>query len=229
MKELFSKDTAEAYDAFYSTSAGARIDKLEKREIGKFLSGVSPSAMLEVGCGTGHWTAYFSSLGFSVVGIDASENMLAVAKRKNIEGAVFHGMDAEDLDFPDGAFKVVTAITVFEFLINPDKAVSEIRRVLSPGGLFVGGFLNAESELGRKKDYDPVVGKGRLFRVRELADLLAPIGKTEISGCVRFLPTMEIIDDVCAVGGYAAGGPAYGGTEASKAEPAFLAVRVRKA
>jgi len=59
---IFEKESAaEQYDRYYETEFGRAIDALEKKEISKYLEKIPRQAMLELGCGTGHWTKFFSS------------------------------------------------------------------------------------------------------------------------------------------------------------------------
>lgn len=70
------------YEAWYETS-GRRADRLEKallrRLLADFLQG---RTMLEIGCGTGHFTRWFSEQGFQTIGLDLSLAMLAQARRQ---------------------------------------------------------------------------------------------------------------------------------------------------
>jgi len=61
--------------------------------------------MLELGCGTGHWTQFFCEEGFQVTGVDESEAMLERARAKNIAGARFLQADAGNLPFRDQSFQ----------------------------------------------------------------------------------------------------------------------------
>lgn len=73
-----------------------------------------------------------------VVGIDLSENMVAVASRiaaeRRISNARFEVMDAEHLAFPDGTFDAVTSRFGFQIFTNPEAVAREVHRVLKPGG-----------------------------------------------------------------------------------------------
>ncbi len=97
--------------------------------------------ILEVGVGTG-----ISLPGYDrtnrVYGVDISEPMLEKARRRvnalnlsNVEA--IEVMDAEKLDFPDGAFDVVVAQYVITSVPNPEKALDEFARVVRPGGEIV--------------------------------------------------------------------------------------------
>jgi len=74
-----------------------------------------------------------------VVAIDISRYMLSTARvkagRLQIEHLVrFRQMDVEDLDFPDNSFDCVLATFVFCSVDSPTDGLTEIRRVLKPGG-----------------------------------------------------------------------------------------------
>jgi ubiquinone/menaquinone biosynthesis C-methylase UbiE len=92
--------------------------------------------LLDVACGTGIVARVAKShlrLG-TVVGVDASAQMLAIARRAapDIE---FREGPAETLPVPAGeAFDVVTCHQGLQFFPNKPGAVSEMRRVLAPGG-----------------------------------------------------------------------------------------------
>ena len=71
--------------------------------------------------------------GFDVVGLEPAEGMREVARRENPGVEIVDG-DIEHLPFPDGSFDLVLCIEVIRYFERPDRALSEIRRVLRPGG-----------------------------------------------------------------------------------------------
>ncbi|MEA1906316.1 MAG: class I SAM-dependent methyltransferase [Euryarchaeota archaeon] len=94
-------------------------------------------SVLDVGCGTGIITLPLAELGHNVTGIDLSEGMLNIAKEKasNLDLSIeFKLGDADFLPFEDGLFDVVINRHLLWTLPNPEKAVSEWKRVLTPGG-----------------------------------------------------------------------------------------------
>jgi phosphatidylethanolamine/phosphatidyl-N-methylethanolamine N-methyltransferase len=97
--------------------------------------------ILEVGVGTGISLPYYSARS-RVVGIDISEPMLDVARRRVIADRLEHVeqlevMDAENLTFADGSFDVVVAQYVVNTVPHPEVALDEFLRVLRPGGELV--------------------------------------------------------------------------------------------
>jgi phosphatidylethanolamine/phosphatidyl-N-methylethanolamine N-methyltransferase len=97
--------------------------------------------ILEVGVGTGISLPYYSA-NSRVVGIDISEPMLKVARRRVIDERLGHVeqlevMDAENLEFPDSSFDVVVAQYVVNTVPRPEIALDEFLRVLRPGGELV--------------------------------------------------------------------------------------------
>ena len=92
--------------------------------------------VLEVGCGTGISLPYYSKR-CSLYGIDISDGILAkartrAAKLSNVEAIAV--MDAEDLQFDDGAFDVVVAQYVITAVPNPERALDEFARTVRRGG-----------------------------------------------------------------------------------------------
>jgi phosphatidylethanolamine/phosphatidyl-N-methylethanolamine N-methyltransferase len=98
---------------------------------------LNPASLLEVGVGTGlalerypHTTA--------IVGIDISEEMLEVARARarTLGGRAIDlkQMDAENMSFADGSFDCVTLPYVLSVTPDPERLVSEVRRVCRKGG-----------------------------------------------------------------------------------------------
>jgi demethylmenaquinone methyltransferase / 2-methoxy-6-polyprenyl-1,4-benzoquinol methylase len=67
-------------------------------------------------------------------GLDPSENMLAIARKKTPEGVALQTGTAEAIPFPDAAFDAVTMSFGIRNVTDVDRALREIRRVLRPGG-----------------------------------------------------------------------------------------------
>ncbi len=92
---------------------------------------------LDVGCGTGELTfkikAHFNEA--EVHGVDLSKTMIEKARNKNAAGLVsFETGDVEDLPYEDDTFDVITCSHSFHHYPNKAKAMSEMYRVLKPGG-----------------------------------------------------------------------------------------------
>lgn len=119
--------------------------------------------ILEVGVGTGLSLPYYDRRS-RVVGIDISPEMLAKAETRVAEecdGQVedLLVMDAEALDFPDNSFDSVVAMYVASVVPNPDRLISEMRRVCRPGGdiLIVNHFASRNPVLrGLEKGLRPL-------------------------------------------------------------------------
>ena len=99
--------------------------------------GAEKLRILDVGAGNGSLSLLFAEMGHDVVGIDISEGMLSVAKKKAKERGVDPDLrigDAESLDFGDESFDAVVSRIVLWTLPNPETAMAEWMRVLKPGG-----------------------------------------------------------------------------------------------
>ena len=92
--------------------------------------------VLDVGTGTGlvaHLVAPRVSPG-SVIGIDLSDNMLAIARTKKARNVQFLGMAAERLVFKPETFDLVTMGQALAYLSDPTDGLAEAHRVLRAGG-----------------------------------------------------------------------------------------------
>jgi ubiquinone/menaquinone biosynthesis C-methylase UbiE len=112
-------------------------EKLAFRNWRKRLWGLVPGGeVLEVGVGTGRNFPYHAEK-MQVTAIDLSPKMLrraeARAKRDGVPVSL-RTMDAQALDFPDSQFDAAVATFVFCSVPDPVLGLSEVRRVLKPGG-----------------------------------------------------------------------------------------------
>jgi ubiquinone/menaquinone biosynthesis C-methylase UbiE len=95
--------------------------------------------VMDIGCGPGFLTADLGAGvgdGGEVVGIDQSDSMLALATRRCADhpGIRIESGDAVDLKVEDARIDLVVSTQVLEYVADIDRAVSEIARVLRPGG-----------------------------------------------------------------------------------------------
>lgn len=95
--------------------------------------------VLDVGCGTGALLEALSlaAPGAQLAGVDLSEHMLAVARRRLGAAIDLERACAETLPFGDAAFDVVVSTNVFHFIRHPVAALAEMLRVLKPSGRVV--------------------------------------------------------------------------------------------
>jgi len=96
--------------------------------------GAARCRIVDVGCGTGRDVAEFSKREFDVLGIDYSEDEIANARSLH-PSCAFDVQDAERLVIRDSAMDAAFSINVMHY-VDQARTVSEIHRVLRPGGLF---------------------------------------------------------------------------------------------
>jgi ubiquinone/menaquinone biosynthesis C-methylase UbiE len=182
---------ATTYDKWYETAEGKMYDRLEKKAISRYLQHiVAGMKLLEVGCGTGHWSQFFSNCGFEVIGIDISEPMITVAKSRLIANASFHIADGHTLPFKDNRFDVTAAITTLEFVQNVESVLQEMGRCTrKPGGQILVGVLNASAHINRTRQERPesVYAKAQWFTSGQIKRLLEPFGPVQVV-TVGFIP-----------------------------------------
>ncbi|MGW3812076.1 methyltransferase domain-containing protein [Micromonospora sp. NPDC005113] len=94
------------------------------------------AAIVDVGCGTGRAAAELGERGARPIGVDLSEEMIALARRRWPE-VDFRIGDACALPLPDATVAGYRADKVFHNLADPGRALAEARRVLTPGGRIV--------------------------------------------------------------------------------------------
>jgi glycosyltransferase involved in cell wall biosynthesis/ubiquinone/menaquinone biosynthesis C-methylase UbiE len=101
---------------------------------------VSPSKILDLGCGTGEIAAAISHGGNTVTACDFAEEMIEVA-RSNHAGASVQWVclepDWKVLPFTDGSFDAIIASSVFEYLVDVPRVAAELAKVLRHEGVLL--------------------------------------------------------------------------------------------
>jgi len=139
-----------------------RWDPSHLKRIDRLLPLRPGQRVLEVGCGQGHLTMRLAERGIDVVGIDANPTAPDVSGSDR----VLH-MRAEDLAFPDAEFDAIVSVHAIEHIPPLEEAVSEMARVLKPGGqaLFI---YPAEPIQGLYAIPTSVILHGTPFKAREV-------------------------------------------------------------
>jgi ubiquinone/menaquinone biosynthesis C-methylase UbiE len=157
---------------------------LEKKAIDRLLpSARSGGRLLEVVCGTGHWSVYFCANGFEVTGVDISEPMITIARQRKVADGIFDVADAARLPFADDSFDAAAAITALEFVADSNKVVSEMARcVKKPGGTLIVGALNRLSAYNQSRQHRAasMYASANLLSPADLKDLLAQFGEPTV-------------------------------------------------
>ena len=98
-------------------------------------------SVLEIGTGTGIISFSVCSKVSSIVATDISPEMIQIAKQKqtdsNIKNIDFQVQDSYHLTFPDKSFELVIANNLLHLLYEPEKPLSEVKRVLKDNGIFI--------------------------------------------------------------------------------------------
>jgi len=143
VRELFNK-IAENYDALNQVMSAGQWDRWHREFVAhtRFRPG---DCILDVACGTGDLTlldaAQVAPDG-RVIGVDISEGMLEVGRRR-VAASPYKDLitlqlgNAMDLPFPDNTFDGVTMGWAMRNVASIPRTLSEIYRVLKPGGRFI--------------------------------------------------------------------------------------------
>ncbi len=178
----FDKIAAD-YDDWYDSPTGQMYDRLEKMAFDHLLSNYDGGKqLLEIGCGTGHWSKYFSEQGFEVTGVDVSEKMIENAKKKGVPHCHFHIADGQDITFFENSFDAAAAITTLEFAEKPLRIIAGMARCVKPKGKLWFGVLNSLSAYNQKRrqNENSVYAYAHLFSPQQLQNLLERFGKVRM-------------------------------------------------
>jgi SAM-dependent methyltransferase len=118
--------------------------------------------------------------GCKAAAIDHSSDMVRVAREVNHEAIQQNRLeirqgDAGSLPYPDGIFTCAVMTGVFGFISNPLEVLSEIRRVLAPGGRFV-LFTGSKELRGTPAAPEPMASRLYFYEDHELEELARKAG-----------------------------------------------------
>ena len=143
--------------------------------------------VLDLGCGDGRISALLADAGGEVTGLDPSEVALERARRARPDLHFLRPADDGSLPLPDASFDVVVAVNVLEHVADTQRLMSEVRRVLVPGGRLAvavphhGRVAGAVAALvSFERTHDPLEPTLRHYTRRSLAALLAQFGYGEV-------------------------------------------------
>jgi len=134
--------------------------------------------ILDLGCGNGNLTLYIKNKGLNIVGVDKSQELLDIAKKKC--KAQFVKADMTELPFKDNEFDCILAIAIFHHLETEEariKALDEMKRVLKPDGrIFLSVWAKYEGQGGKIIKWDNEERYYYFFKEKELKDLIKKAG-----------------------------------------------------
>jgi ubiquinone/menaquinone biosynthesis C-methylase UbiE len=128
-------------DQYRNSKSEVFADRVFDR-ITKVLNAPARPVVLDAGCGSGDHSIRLANRGFLVHAVDFSEPVLAKA-RLNVSAnqltnqITIHRANLRSLPFKDSAFRYILCWGVLMHIPDLDKAISELVRVLEPGGTFI--------------------------------------------------------------------------------------------
>ena len=177
---------------FFNTAAVTWDERYQNQELTDFLSKLVPTfplkrgqRVLDVGTGTGILIPFLlEAVGSTghVTAIDFAEKMVEACKAKyaNLPNVNIAVQQVENLDFPPETFDAVTCFGLFPHLENKQKALSQMNRVLKPGGKLIIAHALSSNELRAHHRNAAVVAHDALPDEAEMKQLLEQTGFTEV-------------------------------------------------
>ncbi len=132
---------SETYE--HSLSQWFFFDRVHRGVIARVPVSFTPTAVLDIGCGTGRLLRKMRTRWPSVVlfGVDLAEGMVAQAIRQTSPASIYQA-PAEHLPLADGSVDLVTSTVSFHHWSDQAQGVREAVRVLRRGGLFILADMN---------------------------------------------------------------------------------------
>jgi ubiquinone biosynthesis O-methyltransferase len=143
-------DLPSSYVKWRASRLGRTTDALEHNLILRLIGPLAGLQVLDVGCGDGQLAASLARVGAKVSAIDTDARMLKAARRHFAATGVSVALNrgsVEALPYDDNTFDIVLAVTVLCLVRDPRGAITQMTRVLKPGGRLILG------ELGRRSSW----------------------------------------------------------------------------
>jgi len=143
------KNSASTYDAMrYGERKRRYINSIHLDTLKSLLPSDTHIKVLDVGCGTGRGTIVLGQMGFNVIGIDFTTEMLEIAYKKKLEfklnNITFHRGNAKKLPYKNNSIDFVVSLNFLHlFDIKTQRIfLKEMTRVLKPKGVIICEFNN---------------------------------------------------------------------------------------
>lgn len=158
----------EAYTAFagvYDTF----MDNVPYDEWADYLTGIlkdygiQDGLMLDLGCGTGRMTRILRDRGFDMIGVDDSEDMLAIAREHSPGDILYLQQDMREFELYGTVRSVVSVCDCMNYILEPDELehiFALVNNYLDPGGVFV-------FDMNTIHKYRDVIGEQTIAEDRE--------------------------------------------------------------
>jgi ubiquinone/menaquinone biosynthesis C-methylase UbiE len=162
--EPFEKYSKE-YDEWFMKNQDIYLAELN------VIKGLVPSGKfgVEIGVGTGRFALPLEIK----IGVEPSKKMAEISRKRGIQ--VYEGV-AEQLPFNDETFDFVLLVTTICFVDDLEESFIEAYRILKIDGFIIIGFVDKESELGRryqlKRKKSKFYKDARFYLAKEVLDLL---------------------------------------------------------
>lgn len=155
--------------------------------------------VLDAGCGPGTYTQVLADNGYKVCGIDFSKEMIKIAKKRdNLHMITYRQSDIYNLPFPNNHFDMVICIGVFQTVQNYKKALTELYRLIKPGGIF---YLNTLNQNSIKNLLANHFLKNKLnlkrYHYPHLSKVCRKIGFSDVKakGIYYFYPNLKLLEN----------------------------------
>ena len=141
---------AEYYDIFYGRKNYKKECEYLNRIFRRYLAAL-PKTILDCGCGTGNHAVLLARQGYSLAGLDASEDMLRQAKRKSRRARLpvaWHKGRLQDFNLRRKFDVVICMFSAIDYLLKDSdlrKFFKNVLRHLKKNGLFVFDFWNEDT------------------------------------------------------------------------------------
>ena len=198
----FKKKYSAYYDLMYSSTKNYQTEANHLNEIfNKYFN--KKISILDLACGTGNHSIALVKKGHTVEGLDASKEMINIAKNKAASQEVnikFHVSPMQSFKINSQFEAVICMFASMDYLINDKdilRMLKRVKKVLKPNGLFLFDFWDEKEFLNHNERFrvKDVGQKGiRLIRIAESAnDIHRKILKVKVNCLV--IKNKKIIDE----------------------------------